>query len=220
MSSRLVPVYAVAAGVLMATFQLVRPWGDVSEEPTAMAEAFADPRWVVAHLAGAAAFVMLALLAQGVVVAGLRDLSVRRRSPIARIARDGAALGVAMVLPYYGSETFALHEIGRAALAGSPVDVVAVSVSIRMNLAAVTLFGVGLLLVAAAMVCLAVVASRAGASRWGAWPLGVLSVLALPQFVLPPVGRMAYGVAFLIATVMFAVSWSRRRRTQEELDAS
>ena len=185
-----------------------------------MAEAFADPRWVVAHLAGAAAFVMLALLAQGVVVAGLRDLSVRRRSPIARIARDGAALGVAMVLPYYGSETFALHEIGRAALAGSPVDVVALSGSIRMNLAAVTLFGVGLLLVAAAMVCLAVVASRAGASRWGAWPLGVLSVLALPQFVLPPVGRMAYGVAFLIATVMFAVSWSRRRRTQEELDAS
>lgn len=196
----------------MATFQLLRPWGDVSEEATAMAEAFADPRWVTAHLAGAASFVVLALLVQAVVASGLRNLSVRRRSPVARIARYGAWLGAALVLPYYGAETFALHEIGRASLAGSPVDVVALSGSIRTNLAAVILFGVGLLLVAVAMVCLAVVAARAGAAAWGTWPLGVLAALALPQFMLPPVGRMAYGVAFLVAAVLFAVAWTRRER--------
>lgn len=211
MSRRLIPLYAVLAGALMATFQLLRPWGDVTEEPEAMAEAFADPRWVVAHLAGAAAFVVLALLAQAVVRSGLRDQSIRHRSPIARIARYGAALGAALVLPYYGAETFALHEIGRAALAGAPVDVVALSGSIRLNPVAVTLFGIGLLLVAAAMVCLAIVASRAGAAAWGTWPLGVLAALALPQFALPPVGRMAYGVAFLVAAVLFAVAWTGRR---------
>ncbi|WP_051607152.1 hypothetical protein [Microbacterium sp. CH12i] len=175
MSKQLVSVYAVVAGVLMATFQLVRPWGDVSEEPAAMAEAFANPRWVVAHLAGAAAFVMLAMLAQAVVASGLREQSLRRRSPVVRIAHYGTALGAALILPYYGAETFALHEIGRAALAGSPVDVVALSGSIRMNLMAVILFGAGLLLVAAAMVCFAVVAARAGArcgepGRSGWWP--------------------------------------------------
>jgi hypothetical protein len=211
MRHRLIPLYAVVAGVLMAVFQLLRPWGDVTEEPDAMAEAFADPRWVVAHLAGAAAFVVLALLADAVVAGGLREQSVRRRSPVARIARYGTAFGAVLVLPYYGAETFALHEIGRAALAGSPVDVVALSGSIRGNLVAATLFGAGLLLVAAGMVCLAVVAARAGAAAWGAWPLGVLAALALPQFVLPPVGRMAYGVAFLLAALLFAVAWSRRR---------
>lgn len=210
MRHRLVPAYAITAGVLMAAFQLLRPWGDVSEEPAAMAEAFADPRWVIAHLAGAASFVVLALLADAVVASGIRDHSVRRRSPFARIARYGTAVGAALVLLYYGAETFALHEIGRAALAGSSVDVVALSGSIRMNLVAVTLFGVGLLLVAVGMVCLAVVASRSGAAAWGAGPLGILAALALPQFALPPVGRMAYGVAFLVAAALFAVAWVRR----------
>lgn len=210
MPQRVVPVYAVTAGVLMATFQLVRPWGDATEEPAAMAEAFADPRWLIAHVAGAAAFVVLAFLAYAVVESGLRDHSVRRRSPVARIARLGAAIGAALVLPYYGAETFALHEIGRAALAESSIDVVALSGSIRMNGVAVTLFGVGLLLVAAGMVCVAVVASRAGAAAWGTWPLGVMAALALPQFALPPAGRMIYGVVFLLAAVVFAVAWRRR----------
>ncbi|WP_435748714.1 hypothetical protein [Microbacterium sp. PMB16] len=210
MTQRLVPVSAVAAGVLMATFQLARPWGDVSEEPQAMAAAFADPRWVFAHLAGAAAFVMLAVFAQSVVAAGLRDQSVRRRSPVAQIASYGTGIGAAFVLLYYGAETFALHEIGRAALGGADIDVVALSGSIRMNLVAVSLFGVGLLLVAVAMICLAVVAARAGAAAWGTWPMAVLAALALPQFMLPPVGRMAYGVVFLVATVLFAVAWTRR----------
>lgn len=210
MPQRLIPVSAVAAGVLMATFQFARPWGDVSEEPQAMAEAFADPRWVFAHLAGAAAFVMLAVLAQSVVTAGLRDQSIRRRSPIARIARYGTAIGTALVLPYYGAETFALHEIGRAALAGADIDVVALSGSIRMNIVAVVLFGVGLVLVAAGMICLAIVAGRAEIPAWGTWPIAVLAALALPEFALPPVGRMAYGVAFLVAAVLFAVAWVRR----------
>lgn len=177
-----------------------------------MAEAFADPRWVIAHLAGAAAFVMLALLAHVVVASGVREQTVRRRSPVARIARYGTALGAALVLPYYGAETFALHEIGRAAVAGSPVDVVELSDSIRMNLAAVTLFGGGLLLVAAGTICLAIVAARVGVAAWAAWPLGVLAALILPQFALPPVGRMVYGVAFLLAAVLFAVGWVRRGR--------
>lgn len=211
MPQRLIPVSAVAAGVLMATFQLARPWGDVTEQPQAMAEAFADPRWVFAHLAGAAAFVMMAVLAQSVVTAGLRDQSIRRRSPIARIARCyGTAIGTALVLPYYGAETFALHEIGRAALAGADIDVVALSGSIRMNAVAVVLFGVGLVLVAAGMICLAIVAGRAEVPVWGTWPIAVLAALALPQFALPPVGRMAYGVAFLVAAVLFAVAWVRR----------
>lgn len=207
MTQKLVPVYAVATGVLMAAFQLLRPWGDVAGETDPMIGAFADPRWVVAHLAGAASFVTLALLADAVVRASFDG---RRAPAVARFTRLGAAVGAALILPYYGAETFALHEIGLAAQAGAAIDVVVLSDSIRMNAAAVVLFGAGLLLVAAVGICLAIVAARVGAARWGTWPLGMLAALALPQFALPPAGRMAYGVAFFVAGVLFAIAWSRR----------
>lgn len=212
MPQQVVAVFAAVAGVLMATFQLARPWGDVTEDPAAMAEAFADGRWVVAHAAGAASFVVLAFLAYAVVESGLRDHSIGRRPPVGRIARLGAALGAALLLPYYGAETFALHEIGRAALTESWLDVVELSGSIRMNAVAVSLFGVGLLLVTAGMICVSIVAARAGVARWAAWPLGVMAALALPQFALAPVGRMIYGVVFLLAAILFAVAWRRRTR--------
>lgn len=203
-------VYALLAGVLMAIFQLLRPWDDVDEVPAEMAEAFADPRWLIAHLAGAASFVALALLAREVARAARE--SDGGRSRLAGLAVGATTVGAALVLPYYGAETFALHEIGRAALAGAPVDVFALSGNIRMNFAAVVMFGVGLLLIAVGGICLSLVAARIGAPAWGAWPLGLLVALALPQFALPPVGRMAYGIIFLIAALLFAVA-SRRRST-------
>jgi len=214
MPQPMMTVYVLLAGVLMAIFQLARPWGDVSEEPAAMAEAFADTRWVIAHLAGAASFVMLALLAHVVAaksstVTATGDTGAPR---VARIAKVSMAAGALLVLPYYGAETFALHEIGRAALDGASIDVVGLSGSIRMNIAAVTLFGIGLLLVAVAGICLSVASVRAGVVAWGAWPIGVLAALALPQFALPPVGRMAYGVAFLAAAVLFAAAASAPKR--------
>lgn len=208
-------LYVLLAGVLMAIFQLLRPWGDVSEEPDAMAGAFADPRWVVAHLAGAASFVMLALLA-GVVAKSPAVTADGAASPprVARIAKVSMAAGALLVLPYYGAETFALHEIGRAVLDGASIDIVGLSGSIRMNFAAVTLFGIGLLLVAVAGICLSAASARAGMAAWGAWPIGVLAALALPQFALPPVGRMAYGVVFFVAAMLFAVAASARARSR------
>lgn len=208
-------VYALLAGVLMATFQLLRPWGDVDEVPAEMAEAFADPRWLIAHLAGAASFVALALLAREVARATREE---DRPTRVARLAVVATTAGAALVLPYYGAETFALHEIGRAALAGAPVDVLALSGSIRMNLAAVILFGVGLLLIAIGAVCLSLAATRSGMGAWGAWPFGVLVALALPQFALPPVGRMAYGIVFLMAALLFAAA-SRRRSAAASVTA-
>ncbi|MGO2097277.1 MAG: hypothetical protein ACTH2J_08890 [Candidatus Microbacterium stercoravium] len=209
-------VYALLAGVLMATFQLLRPWGDVSEEPAAIAEAFADTRWVIAHLAGAASFVMLALLAQVVAAASpaVTAGGAARQPRVARTAKISMAAGALLILPYYGAETFALHEIGRSAVEGASIDVVGLSGSIRMNIVAVTLFGIGLLLIAVAGICLSIASVRAGVAPWGAWPIGVLAALALPQFALPPVGRMAYGVAFLIAAILFAVAASTKARSR------
>lgn len=218
MPQRMMTVYALLAGALMATFQLARPWGDIGEEPDAMAGAFADTRWVIAHLAGAASFVMLALLADAVAAksstAAAEGDSSRPR--VARIAKVLMAAGAVLVLPYYGAETFALHEIGRFVQSGASIDVVALSDAIRMNIAAVTLFGIGLLLIAVAGICLSMASVRAGVASWGAWPIGVLAALALPQFALPPVGRMTYGVVFLVAAILFAVAASARVRSRRD----
>ena len=105
-----VTLFALLAGVLMATFQLLRPWGDISEDPQSMAEAFADTRWVIAHLAGAASFVMLAALARVAAVASSAKTGTGRPTRVAGIAQVAMATGAALVLPYYGAETFALHE--------------------------------------------------------------------------------------------------------------
>ncbi|MFY9714734.1 MAG: hypothetical protein WAK00_14805 [Microbacterium sp.] len=207
-----VTLFALLAGVLMATFQLLRPWGDISEDPQSMAEAFADTRWVIAHLAGAASFVMLAALARVAAVASSAKTGTGRPTRVAGIAQVAMATGAALVLPYYGAETFALHELGRAFLGGASLDIFGLSTGTRMNPAAIALFGVGLLLIAVAGVCLSLARVRGGTAWWSAWPLGVLVAFALPQFALPPAGRVAYGVAFLIAAIVFAVSRPAKHR--------
>lgn len=191
----------VGIGVLMATYLLVRPYGDAAGGTSLQAaEAFASPRWVVAHLAG-----VLALASVGRLAMRLHDIEPSR---LTRIARTTGLAGVVLVLPYYGAETFGLHAIGTAALAGDP-GVLQLVDPVRGQPVAMTAFGIGLLLLG--------VSALASAWHWqrrhdsaAAWPLAVLVALVLPQFYLPPVGRMAFGVACLAA----ALAWlAELRRT-------
>lgn len=150
---------ALSAGLLMAVYLLVRPYPDD----------YASPWWIVSHVCGMGSFVALAVLADRV---GGR-------------VRPAVALGVALLLPYYGAETFGLA-------AGAEPD------TFRMQPVAITMFFLGLLLVAVGGIMLAL-------RRTAAWPLGVMAALVLPQFWLPAPGRMAFGMAFLAAAVWFAV---------------
>ena len=76
---------------------------------------------------------------------------------------------------------------------------------IRNQPAAITTFGLGLVLLAVSGVAVALTWARR-TNTWLAWPLGIAIALVLPQFYLPPVGRMAFGVAYLAAAALFA--WS------------
>jgi len=175
----------IATGVLMAGYLLLRPYGDV-EQGAAMAEAFASPAWVAAHILGALALASFARLALR--VADLGD------STTARIGRFTGLAGAVLVLPYYGAETFGLHAVGSRALADpGTLELVA---PIRNQPAALTMFGLGLVLLAVAAVCVGRVLGRP------AWPLAAAMALVLPQYFLPPFARMAFGVATLIAAVI------------------
>ncbi len=191
---------AVGSGLLMALYLLLRPYGDSPGEvssPQVQAEAFASTWWVVAHVCGALALVMFAWLA-------LRLADVDRTSFTARVARWSGLAGAVLVLPYYGAETFALHVIGSHAAAGQ-LDLLTLVPDIRNQPAAITMFGLGLVLLAVSGVAVALTWARR-TNTWLAWPLGIAIALVLPQFYLPPVGRMAFGVAYLAAAALFA--WS------------
>lgn len=173
-------------------------------ETLAAARAFASPAWVAAHLLGAfglAAFAWLALRASAVV-----------RGRLAQHARWTGLLGAALVLPYYGAETFALHVIGRTALAGD-LGVLTLVEQVRSQPAALTSFGIGLLLLATSGVLLALAWQRSGRG-WLVWPLGAMVALVLPQYYLPPTGRIAFGLLYAATAALaaLAVTWDTRIR--------
>lgn len=183
----------VGTGVLMAVYLLLRPYGDAGTEVEA-AQAFASTAWVIAHVCGALALASVGWL--GLRLADLAD------GGAARLARWSGLLGAVLVLPYYGAETFGLHAVGHQAL----TDPAALTLAeeIRNQPVALATFGIGLLLLSVAGVAIALTATRGlGMVSWSAWPLGLAIALFPAQFALPPVGRLAFGIAYLLTAALF-----------------
>ncbi|WP_151525884.1 hypothetical protein [Serinicoccus kebangsaanensis] len=198
---------AVGSGLGMAAYLLLRPYGDAGGSTTAeAAAAFASVWWVVAHLCGVLALASFARLALR-----LADLVP---GVAARISRWASLVGLVLVLPYYGAETFALHVLGRVAVAGDEATLGLVD-PVRDQPAAMAVFAVGLLLLALGGLSFGLAWQRHTPSgpAWLGWPVGVLVALVLPQFFLPPVGRMTFGVLYALAALSLAVAaWLGRRR--------
>lgn len=204
-SPRYLVAPAVTTGGLVAAYLLVRPYGD-AQAGRAMAEAFGSARWPIAHMCGAmglAAFSWLALR--------LSDLD---QSRAARWARAAGLAGAALVLPYFGAESFGLHALGADAQDGD-LRALALVAEVRYQPLAITMFGAGLIALAVSAVAFAMAWSHlgCGSRRWAAWPLAVLMALFLPQFFLPASWRMAYGVAYLAAAVLYARSLTSADRS-------
>lgn len=201
-TTRLLAVPAASSGLLMAGYLLLRPYGDHGSATTpAAAAAFASTWWIVAHLAGALSLVQLGRL-------GLR-IDDLLSTTTTRIARWSGLAGTVLVLPYYGAETFGLPAIGRLGLTDS--SALALVAEVRDHPAALTTFALGLLLLAVSGLGTALAwqgAVRSGrwaGPAWAAWPLGAGAALVLPQFFLPPTGRMAFGLAYAAAALLLAV---------------
>ena len=200
----------VGTGALMAVYLLVRPYGDAGDAGNSVssAQAFASTGWVVAHLAGMGALASLARLALR-----MNDLV---GSPLTRFARWTGLAGLGAVLPAYGAETIGLHVLGQRALDGDSAALVAAE-AIRASAAFTGLLGVGLLLLAVSGVCVAAAWRSWAASvetgvpgrrwhRWAAWPLSIAAALLLPQFFVPPAGRMAFGVVYALAAALWVAA--------------
>ena len=206
--ARWTAVAFAAAGVLWALFPLLRPWADKVPSSGDLADAWASDAWVFAHLAGIAA---LGLLAPALL--GLRRLLAGQGGRGATLLTWATALawvGAFGASLLYGAEMFGIRTFAEASLRRGDASLLDEVQVLREQPVSVLLFGVGLLLIAAAGVLASIALFRAR-TRW-AWTGVVFAaglVLVLPQFFTPPAMRTAHGVLFGIGCLLVAFAVTR-----------
>ncbi len=197
---------AAAAGLAFLAYPILRPYAE--DGTPAAAHGFASDAWVTAHLCAMAGFMLLvpAVMALGAVVG---------RGPgsgAARLAVVATTAGVGFILPYYGAETFALHALGDRVLRTGDVGLLDLAEAIRMGPTQITMFGIGLLLMATGTVAAAVAASRSAAlPRASLVPLAAGMVAFLPQFFAAPWVRVAHGMLVAVGCAVLAIALIRVR---------
>ncbi|WP_125776871.1 hypothetical protein [Antribacter gilvus] len=203
----------VVAGLGFVLFPALRPWPDESGPTAGLAAAFASDRWVVAHLCGIFAIALLAPALRS--LAGLYAGTAGERP--ARWAAAAAGTGALWSALYFGAEAFGLQSVAEAAVASGDVTGQAyldTITDLRNQPLAITLFGVGLLLVAAAGVLAAVAVWRSGAAaRWAGVPFATGLVLLLPQFWGGPPVRVAHGVLLGLGCVLLVAALDMHRQS-------
>ena len=196
-----------AAGVLFLAYPALRPWHDEGTVAGAMAS-MSSTAWVAAHF-----FAMLAFILMPLGLLALRAaLAATRAEPLALTAAVVAWIGAGLVLPYYGAEDFGLHAI--AGSAGIRGDLLGLVHAVRYQPLAMTIFGTGLLLLAAAAIMVAIAVWRSHVlPRTSAILFAAGMALFLPQFFGPAAVRIAHGVLLAAGSIILAaVLWASADR--------
>jgi hypothetical protein len=204
-------VGATVAALALLLFPALRPWPDESVPSVALAEGYASGGWVAAHLCGILGLGLLAPVLLGwraLLAARHPDTTSGTRATMAAVVTAWVGAGLSAL--YFGAEIFGIRTLAQAALRDGDLAPLADVETLRNQPTAITLFGVGLLLVAAAGVLAAVALWRTGAApRWAGIPLAAGLVLYLPQFFGTPAMRVAHGV--LMAAGLLLLAWAAVR---------
>jgi hypothetical protein len=194
------------AGVLFVAYPALRPWHDETTVAGAAAS-MGSSAWVAAHFFAMVGFILmsLGLLALRAAVASTRA------EPVAMLAAVLGWIGVGLTLPYYGAEDFGLHAI--AGPHGHGTDLLELVKAVRYQPLAITIFGAGLLLIAAAAILAGVAVWRSGALPKASGVLfAVAFALYLPQFFGPPAVRIGHGVLVAAGSLVLAAAlWKPAR---------
>jgi hypothetical protein len=200
-------VALAAAGVLFLAYPALRPWHDEGTVPGATAS-MSSTAWVTAHFLAMLGFILLPLG----LLALHSVLAPSRAEPLALTAAVLAWIGSGLVLPYYGAEDFGLHAIARSA--GPRADLLTLVDAVRDQPLAVTIFGIGLLLLAAAAIVAAIAVWRSNMlPRTSAILCATGMALFLPQFFTPAAVRIAHGIVLAAGLIILAVAlWASAGR--------
>lgn len=204
-------VALAVAGVLFLAYPAVRPWHDETTVAGAT-RSMGSSAWVAAHFFAMIGFILLplGLLAVQRIVAGTRGAG------LASTATVLTWIGAGLTLPYYGAEDFGLHAI--AGPKGSSSDLLALVDAVRYQPVAITIFGLGLLLLAVGSVMVAVAVWRSGTMpKWSAVAYAAGFALFLPQFFGPAPVRIAHGALTALGAILLAAAvWSGGRAETAE----
>ncbi len=184
-----------SAGLLFLLYPAVRPWHDETTAAGAY-DSMSSSAWVFSHLFAMIGFILVPL--------GLLALRDRLGFGPAVTAWVGAGL----TLPYYGAEDFGLHGV---AVEGTRETLLATVDAVRFDAVPATMFAVGLLTLGAGAVWAAVVLWRTEL-RYPAALFALGFALFIPQFYLPPVGRVVHGVIVFAGCVWLGVAARPRQR--------
>ncbi|SDI35524.1 hypothetical protein [Nonomuraea jiangxiensis] len=197
MPARLTSAAFAASGVLFLAYPALRPSGDD-------AVAMASPAWVAGHAAAMLGFVLL-----GLAVLGLHQVLGDRLSlRAAAVTWAGAGL----TLPYYGAEDFGLNVIARRSLRDQAPALMELAQEFRYGPVAITMFGLGLVLLAAGSVMAAIAIWRTGVlPRAGGIVMALGFVLFIPQFFGPYPLRIAHGALVMVGCLWPAVALVKGR---------
>ncbi|MGW6504502.1 hypothetical protein [Nonomuraea angiospora] len=195
MAPRLTSLAFAAAGILFLVYPAIRPSGD---DATAMA----STAWVAGHAAAMLGFVLL-----GLAVLGLHQVLGDRLS-----LRAAAVtwVGAGLTLPYYGAEDFGLNVIARRSLHDQAPALMELAEEFRYGPVAITMFAVGLLVLAVGAVMAAIAVWRSGTlPKWSGTALAMGFVLFIPQFFGPYPLRIAHGALIMIGGLWLAAALVR-----------
>ncbi|MGW0200052.1 hypothetical protein [Nonomuraea sp. NPDC003201] len=190
MASRLTSLAFAAAGILFLVYPAIRPSGD---DATAMA----STAWVAGHAAAMLGFVLL-----GLAVLGLHQVLGDRLS-----LRAAAVtwVGAGLTLPYYGAEDFGLNVIARRSLHDQAPALMELAEEFRYGPIAITMFAVGLVVLAVGAVMAAIAVWRSGTlPKWSGTALALGFVLFIPQFFGPYPLRIVHGALIMIGGLWLA----------------
>lgn len=202
------------AGILFVIYEAAAPRLD--QTTLEGAESWTSADWSIAHLA---AIVGLILIPLG--YGALRGhLEGTRNEKTAFMAATIGYIGSALTISYYGAEVYGLKAIGQRAVEDGDATMTEVGDAFRYDPTAMSVFAIGLILIAIAAVLAAVAVWRSGTlNKWSGVPFAALLVTMLPQYFLPHAGRIAWGALVTVAALWIAAEmWKAAKAPAQELE--
>ncbi|GAA2128950.1 hypothetical protein [Glycomyces algeriensis] len=192
------------AGVLFLIYEAAAPRAD--QTTLEGAESWTSAGWSIAHIAAIVGLILFPL-GYGALRA---HLGGTRNEQTAMKAATIGYIGSALTISYYGAEVYGLKAIGQRAVEDGDASMTEVGDAFRYDPTAMSVFAIGLVLIAVAAVLAAVAVWRSGTlNKWSAVPLAALLVTMLPQYFLPHAGRIAWGALVLVAALWLAAEMWR-----------
>ncbi|UOE94770.1 hypothetical protein [Alkalihalobacillus sp. LMS39] len=187
------------SGILFFLYPALRPFSD--EATLQGAAAFASNAWMLSHVLGIIAFLLLPLGLLGLY--NTIENNKARKAVLTGVLLS--YLGVGLTLPFYGAEVFALSVIGQEALVQQSASVLELANTIRFGPGFFMIF-LGLMLLALGTILIAIAIWKSGIlTRWAGIPLAVGFVLYLPQYLAIQPLRIAHGLLIAIGCIWIAV---------------